>query len=111
MDQIKEAMIMAEDRGDVTTDHYTLSPWLYEGTRDDHFTVIRKGEIGRHYVAEVYSEADARLIAAAPDLLEALIHTIKLADDNLKKYFSGRTKDCAKAYAMCAAAIAKATGA
>ncbi len=55
-------------------------------------------------------KTNARLSAAAPEMLAALKHAIALADENLEKHFTGRTGECAKAYAMCAAAIAKAEG-
>ena len=53
--------------------------------------------------------ANANLIAAAPDMLAALVNAMAMADVDLKENRSGRTDDCAKAYAMCAAAVAKAT--
>lgn len=55
------------------------------------------------------NEANARLIAAAPDMLAALKHATALADKNLEHH-SGRTGECAKSYQMCIDAIAKATG-
>jgi hypothetical protein len=71
---------------------------------------IRRGEgrlSGSTYDDPQY--ANARLIAAAPDLLEALIATCKLADDNLPG-FDGRTPECQAVYDQCMRAIAKATG-
>ena len=56
-------------------------------------------------------EDDARLIAAAPDLLHALKVAIKRADDNFATGdYSFRTDECKADYDLCKAAIAKATG-
>lgn len=55
------------------------------------------------------ADANARLIAAAPELLAALIQATSRADNDLKEHFRGRTDQCALDYALCMAAIAKAT--
>lgn len=55
---------------------------------------------------------NARLIGAAPDLLEALQEAVALADKNVAM-FSGkpnRTPRCQASYDKCVAAIQKATG-
>ena len=94
---------------------FTPSPWVVVGSR----TKYVEARIGDGLIQEVAAcgpteadngygqqqEANARLIAAAPDLLEALQHvalTIS-ADDYLLDYFQ-------TGYAKARAAIAKATG-
>ncbi len=62
---------------------YTKGPWTYEKRRSDEYLV--KGPTGCGYIATVYAamvgtdifESNARLIAAAPDLLE-LAHKMKV---------------------------------
>lgn len=56
------------------------------------------------------AEANARLIAAAPEMLAALQQAIARADKNLERYDS-RDEECQKDYDLCVAAIVKATGA
>lgn len=48
---------------------------------------------------------------AYPDMLAALIQITSRADKDLQEHFDERTSECARDYAMCIAAIAKATGA
>lgn len=55
------------------------------------------------------SAANCRLIAAAPELLAALVAAVALADKNLPR-FDGRTPECQAVHDQCTAAIAKATG-
>ena len=66
---------------------HTAGPWPIEPTGDGKRIIIGKGLVegpNGYEVAEVYSddcqrevaEANARLIAAAPELLEALEHII-----------------------------------
>lgn len=59
-------------------------------------------------------EANARLIAAAPELLEAaklVIAWYEAEDDHSKADFYQRMEMCRQSEAACRAAIAKATGA
>ncbi len=87
---------------------HTPGPWAYrqDDTGEDGFVVVSEG---RPYVATVHSgardwtESNARLIAAAPDLLEALT----LADTML----SGANMNAKVVTLKVRAAIAKATGA
>jgi hypothetical protein len=55
---------------------------------------------------EEVAMANARLIAAAPDLLEALKEALALADRNVTP--AGRTEECQALYDKCAGIIAKA---
>lgn len=115
MDAIKEAMIRDEDRNGPPVAAHTAGPWeINRGISDQFrfFICSPKGdaELGNWLVARTAWEIDARLIAAAPDMLAALKAAVKRADDNLSQY-SFRDEGCAKDYAMCVAAIAKATGA
>jgi hypothetical protein len=60
------------------------------------------------------AEANARLIASAPEMLSALKASIKLADRNEWKKGAGgkvpRTPKCQAVYDQCVAAIKKAEG-
>lgn len=52
---------------------HTPGPWTIKPSDvDGHFSVESANLIEGDYVAEAYDEADARLIAAAPDLLETM---------------------------------------
>lgn len=60
---------------------------------------------------EAQAQVDARLIAAAPEMLEALVYLGELFnDETLIRYITGDGKRTLKAMAMLTAAIAKATG-
>ncbi len=71
-----------------------------DATRTSLLTVVTEG---RTYFAGVYEDADARLIAAAPDLLDALKDALCCLE------VCG--KDYDYAVGKASAAIAKATGA
>lgn len=81
---------------------HTPGPWLIgaETPMRPTFTIYNK-PFGLGDVAEVYSDADANLIAAAPDLLDALVRLLKNDDEFLT---AQGLRNLAKA------AIAKATG-
>ena len=92
---------------------HTPAPW--------HFgfkTIYACGEHGRTYpIATVFdhdlpdkSEAvgNAQLISAAPDLLEALIRLLPMAEDDALQY--GGKPDCDDDITFARAAIAKANG-
>lgn len=93
----------------------TTTPWIYEydndtGPEDDYFeeffTIYGKGRIE---IARVHEREDARLIAAAPDLLEMLIEANKeLEYLNDPKGFVSIKQE--KIMDKVRAAIAKATG-
>lgn len=98
---------------------HTPGPWLTE-PGDTMIGIRAESQQGFYRVADVggepywkkftpTDEANACLIAAAPDMLAALKNAMASADEDLKQHKSGRTDDCAKAYAMCEAAVAKAT--
>lgn len=53
-------------------------------------------------------EANARLIAAAPDMYDALWEVCELSDRNLTE--AGRTPECQRVYDLCRAALSKAEG-
>jgi hypothetical protein len=93
---------------------------VFDRPRSGTLSVFAGDKIGRNEVIHwtgfdashfpKAAKANARLIAAAPDMLAALVNAMAAADDDLKERRSHREDDCAKAYAMCAAAVAKATG-
>ena len=90
------------------TDH-TPGPWhvieaCYEAYRGSHSigsVDVRVAKVARNGVDDVEGEANARLIAAAPDLLEALY--LLVVDVRVGMRFSERIRHAE-------AAIAKATG-
>ena len=73
---------------------HTPGPWSFRGCEGGW--AIDFNEDQEQVVDFVYEEADARLIAAAPDLLEALECLLKADHDDVR--------------AMARAAIAKARG-
>lgn len=91
---------------------HTPGPWMtngYSSPLAGGITVFSK-PFGLGDVAVVADEADARLIAAAPDLLAAL-QALRLARDQDKyKSWERGVPEFAKAEALADAAIAKATG-
>lgn len=85
---------------------HTPGPWAYRPSNDGHF-IAGAGE-NSGYLAEVRQcrskqdiRADARLIAAAPELLESLQSVLNRCLDS---------QGLADAYKQARAAIAKATG-
>ena len=86
---------------------YTLGTWFFEV--DPHPQYGPGFHIGSkesdHTVGRVYEEADARLVAAAPDLLEALVYALEFltANDDGEDDVVDRIK-------TAKAAIFKATG-
>ncbi len=104
------------DRDVRSDERHTPGPWPWKYTGDGKRIVIGEGLVegpGGYEVAEVYSddcpaevaEANARLIAAAPDLLEALQRMHQAF--NAKAPIPKQEGDALEA--MCRAAIAKAT--
>jgi hypothetical protein len=81
---------------------YTPSPWHVGDCEDsDYFIVcteLYKNLAAGQIIVKTHNEANARLIAAAPELLEALKGVVRVADR--------MTNEFAAAHAV----IAKATG-
>ena len=88
---------------------HTKGPWRYEYTRFDNYLVATKGE-DTLVSGAVMTEDDARLIAAAPDLLEAL-ELIALEKPCLSGAFPGDPYMYSQSdHKIARAAIAKAKG-
>jgi hypothetical protein len=101
---------------------HTPGPWRREKYRDSEnysLTIVADNPYGDKWgtwaVAHAHgwggddhhqSEANARLIAAAPDLLEALLVALRFVEDD-GSYKKGYVQKCE---AQCRAAIAKALG-
>jgi hypothetical protein len=58
--------------------NHTPSPWAIKHYDEDYFEITHTDKGGRFSLAEVYSKADAHLIAAAPELREALEELMEL---------------------------------
>jgi len=86
---------------------HTKHHWQYGTENEGYF--IANGELRPDIAKQIQSEADARLIAAAPDLLEALIEANKELEylNDPKGFVSIRQE---KIMEKARAAIAKATG-
>lgn len=80
---------------------HTKHHWQYGTENEGYF--IANGELRPDIAKQIQSEADARLIAAAPDLLEALEAMVKCSQ-------SLDLHTCANASQKARAAIDKATG-
>jgi hypothetical protein len=101
----------------VTPATHTPGPWEVSGDRDDSdgLCVVEKAtgrliclvESTLGYAAA--DEANARLIAAAPDLLEALDYLLQQTVDQDLEYGIGLSEGEEDAQAKALAAIAKAT--
>ena len=98
---------------------HTPAPWRVEGHRSGvpHGHIISHG-INSHgdgpegYVCDTWnsSDADARLIAAAPDLLEALIDTLDFLERHSNRWDGVNGKHPQVVVTAARAAIAKAEG-
>jgi hypothetical protein len=68
-----------------TSSAYTPAPWNYSNTAGSHQFAVYEQEIGQDiaivYNRNEHSEANARLISAAPELLEACKYVIDSAID------------------------------
>ena len=83
---------------------HTPGPWLIHPHIDIEYSIF--DQMGTTHVCDVTDEADAKLIAAAPELLEAAEALLVIAEffhDNNKKNKIGMVIELAKA------AIRKAT--
>ena len=65
-------------------------------------------DLGYNDDVDIAIIANAHLIAAAPDMAEALKAAIAISDRNVGD--GGRTDECQQVYDQCAAALAKARG-
>lgn len=93
---------------------WTKGPW-YVRTEDDDWGCDTFVETMDDVLFDVrpakghsWQMANARLIAAAPDMAEALKAAIAISDRNVGD--GGRTDECQHVYDQCAAALAKARG-
>lgn len=74
------------------------------GNKNDYPLCVTVSKVyGYYLVAGVYMAGDAKLIAAAPDMYEALKSIVKGIDTGTERIGQGR-------YNKCVAAIAKAEG-
>ena len=86
---------------------HTMGPWTVARNTDDGLDIISSDEVTYVEVAlDVRTEADARLLAAAPDLLEALRDLVARCDGDEGVREDGSNIDTAWAHAV----IAKAEG-
>ena len=89
----------------MTTQH-TPGPWAVDASLCTvHHLLFQHPLDNRNKIASVTSEANARLIAAAPELLEALTSIVEFWDANVPADYLSEQHKAARA------AIAKATGA
>lgn len=91
---------------------HTPGPWVWQHWPDGTHTVAQSSTLGT--IATIFpgpqeeeQAANARLIAAAPELLEALTWAVRFIDTYASKAAGPATPEVNK----CRAAIAKATGA
>ena len=80
---------------------HTAGPWVYGARKDGSLWLSLGDPAKRHYQGDLCaSEADARLITAAPELLEALQYVMSAHGEQLTDAFDQAQR-----------AITKATGA
>ena len=103
---------------------WTPGPWQVSGVRSAFPSKAAKpiwvGPDGRSIAAVMFSDltpaefvasnADARLIAAAPDLYEALVSMLTAADAYGREVSDAERKHFSDAWAKARAALAKARG-
>jgi hypothetical protein len=99
---------------------YTPGPWKQYAPEiggevdQDYRTIQDEGcepfRDGGMYLTGFVTEANARLIAAAPDLLEACERAVDACRDNLVAYQFKNEQALLTALQVCEAAIAKAKG-
>jgi len=105
MGRLALRFIMQSQRPPIMETKFTKGPWSIEyDERERYGTVIVSNSTVADICYRVTSEANARLIAAAPELLEALIE----AREQLQGYASAAGEYYNSP--MINAAIAKATG-
>ena len=93
----------------MTTTH-TPGPWTITDGQNHRVYLINHGRdaVGETVYTDTRNPADARLIAAAPDLLAALKNILR--EHDALQMAEGRTGDRWPATTRARAAIAKATG-
>jgi hypothetical protein len=92
---------------------HTPGPWkiAHPYTTEWDGCEIQFGSDGECVTDYVYSEADAKLIAAAPEMLEALEEILNLEIKHMGDYWSGdEGYDVGDVQDLCKAAIGKAKG-
>lgn len=97
---------------------HTPGPWHDDGYRIHAPTDDEDKRNGRVIVeykhVDGFNDADAPLIAAAPELLEAIDDALRLYDEGMKSREAAErtwaSGEVPKAWAKCRAAIAKARG-
>ncbi len=97
---------------------WTPGPWTAKWSKyEEGNFIVQAGMPSNRVMAEFNGDgdgpdgqslADAHLIAAAPDMAEALKAAIAISDRNVGD--GGRTEECQQVYDQCAAALAKARG-
>jgi len=94
----------------MNTTKHTPGPWIIPGTDGGDYVICRRERNGkRRTLAHAYMEADARLIAAAPQMLEAL----RSALDAMGDYYDATDaagEEGANLHDIIAAAITAAIG-
>jgi hypothetical protein len=93
--------------------NHTPGPWMVKHQynvigQDDRMVATCGGYANNSLPDSGFGQncANARMIAAAPDMLAALKRAVAAADSREK--FSERTQECEDDYQACVAAIAKA---
>ncbi len=102
---------------------FTPGPWEWEASGHYGYSVlwnpekreevintggINDGDTPITWMGEEMTEQNKNLIAAAPDMYDALWEAIELSDRTLPP--SGRTPECQRVYDIVRAALAKAEG-
>lgn len=96
----------------MTTNKHTPGPWDYFATPQDHSMPFRIADLetAKRTIGWAYVSRDARLMAAAPDLLEALESLL----DAIRQNIDGNPPTADQIFAMAGhsavAAIARAKG-
>lgn len=99
---------------------HTPGPWIVDVGAHVIFVYTNNGEINPYKIIssigldQLNCLQDAKLVAAAPDMLEALQAAIKLSDDWFAEQLAAghdleRTPECQAVYDKVKAAISKAT--
>ncbi|WP_104662817.1 hypothetical protein [Ensifer adhaerens] len=91
---------------------HTPGPWKYGVRRDKSIWLsIGDPEKGPHRQGDLYaSEADARLIAAAPELLDVVNDILRVEDGKAALSFSEYFEQSETAFNRMRAVVAKAEG-